>query len=345
MASNSNNRRWPAEWEPQSAILLTWPHAHTDWKDILDEVEQTYFDLARAILTTQNLILSCEDATRLVTVNATLQPYAEAHNTQLRCYRVPADDTWTRDHGPVSLIENEERILLDFRFNAWGDKFAANKDDKINRELAAQEAFGKTHLRQVALILEGGSIESDGQGTLLTTSTCLLNPSRNAGMFKTELEQILQETLGVKHILWLENGHLAGDDTDAHIDTLARFIDPGTICYVRCDDPKDEHFLSLSNMENELKHFRTPTGEAYRLIPLPMPEAIYEQEQRLPATYANFLITNHQVLVPVYGVPQDSAALTTLGNCFPHRDIVPIQCNSLIKQHGSLHCITMQISL
>jgi agmatine deiminase len=252
---------------------------------------------------------------------------------------IPTNDTWARDFGPITIEENGVPVLLDFTFTGWGEKFAAEKDNAVNRKLLAAGAFGATALRTVDLILEGGSIESDGQGTLLTTTECLLNPNRNPHLSREQIEERLQTELGVKNILWLQHGHLIGDDTDAHIDTLARLCPDKTIVYVACDDPEDEHFASLKAMEKELEQF-----SGYRLLPLPWPGAKYDSAgQRLPATYANYLVINGAVLVPTYNDPADSEALEVIGKAFSDREIIGIDCSTLIRQHGSLHCITMQI--
>jgi len=299
--------------------------------------------IAETILVDQDLIISCEDIGQLEILSRQLGHVADQNRTHLHLYQVPADDTWARDHGPITVIRDGRPVLLDFRFNAWGDKYAASKDDAINQQLNAAGAFGNAHLEQINFILEGGSIESDGQGTLLTTSRCLLNPQRNPDKTQNDIEAELTLRLGTDRILWLNHGYLAGDDTDAHIDTLARFCDDNTICYVQCQDPQDEHFETLSKMERELKAFRNRSGKPYRLVPLPMVTAINENGKRLPATYANFLITNNSVLMPAYDTPEDDTALATLQACFPNRQIIAINCRPLIRQHGSLHCITMQI--
>lgn len=338
-----NETLLPAEWAPQSAVMLTWPHAETDWAPILPAVEQVYRDLAREIGLRQKVLISCQDASRLPAVREYLLGCGVAQENFL-LFQVPADDTWARDHGPITVHKNNRPVLLNFRFNAWGGKYGSSKDDRINRELYNQGAFGSTPMEDIPFILEGGSIESDGQGTLLTTSACLLTDTRNAELDQAQIEEQLKQYLGVTRVLWLHHGHLAGDDTDSHIDTLARFCDPETICYVQCQDPADPHYGALQAMEKELQAFRTAEGKPYRLVPLPMPQAQYSPEgERLPATYANFLIMNQAVLVPVYGVPEDKPALDALATCFPTREIVAIDCRALIEQHGSLHCVTMQI--
>lgn len=347
-------RYFPAEWAPQSAIMLTWPHQGTDWHDMLAEVEEVYFAIAKAVLKHQALLISCEDAAILERVEGELSPFAQAHQQTLKCYLVPADDTWARDHGPISIIEDGQPRLLDFEFNAWGDKFASSKDNEISRKLKQAGTFSNTQLASIPFILEGGSIESDGEGSLLTTEHCLLTETRNLDTHaaqqadkqasKALIETQLKRTLGVEQVLWLSQGYLIGDDTDAHIDTLARFCPDSTICYMQCLDSEDEHFVPLQKMEQELAQFRNSKGQPYHLQALPLPEAIYFEGRRLGATYANFLITNHSVLVPVYGVEQDQQALDTIAKCFPEREIVGINCSALIKQNGSLHCITMQLT-
>ncbi len=288
----------------------------SDWSPILAEVRHTVQTIIEAIERFQPVILIRPDK-----------------------WDLPTNDTWARDFGPITIEEDGRPVLLDFTFTGWGGKFAAEKDNAVSRKLHAAGAFGTTPLRTVDLVLEGGSIESDGQGTLLTTTECLLNPNRNPHLSREQIEEQLKSELGVSTILWLEHGYLAGDDTDAHIDTLARLCPDKTIVYVACDDPADEHFAPLKAMEQELEQFA-----GYRLLPLPWPGAKYDSEgHRLPATYANYLVINGAVLVPTYNDPADSLALEVVGKAFPDREIIGIDCSTLILQHGSLHCITMQI--
>ncbi len=263
---------------------------------------------------------------------------------RIHVYPIPTNDTWSRDFGPITVAQNGTARLLDFGFNGWGLKFAANQDNQVNRRLSEQGVFGSIPMQIPGLILEGGSLESDGEGTLLTTAECLLNPNRNPHLSREEIERALSSLLGFDRFLWLENGYLAGDDTDSHIDTLARLCPNDTIVYVSCDDREDEHYEALSRMAAELKAFRTRDGKPYRLIPLPWPSAVYDEEgHRLPATYANYLIINKAVLVPVYGDSHDEEALAAVAQAFPDREIVGIDCSPLILQHGSLHCVTMQL--
>ncbi|MBS3803406.1 MAG: agmatine deiminase family protein [Oleiphilaceae bacterium] len=336
----------PAEWAPQSAVMLTWPHAGTDWIDVLDEVEPVFYEIAHATLRFEHLLVSCEDPDIVKNLQTGFNQFTAERELPGRALVVqaPADDTWARDHGPIALSGARGPRLLDFRFNAWGGKFACKKDNALNQVLAAKGAFGQTPLSKVDFILEGGSIESDGRGTLLTTSECLLATTRNHEKSRTEIEDFLKTTLGAHRVLWLNHGYLAGDDTDSHIDTLARFCAPDHIAYVHCDDPGDEHYGSLLAMAEELTEFRQDDGSPYRLTALPWPEPVYDAEgERLPATYANFLIINGAVLVPVYGVPQDEQAVATLAGIFPDREMIPVNCLPLAGQNGSLHCVTMQL--
>ena len=309
-------RRLPAEWEPQDAVLLAWPHEQTDWHPVLDRARHTFTEIIRAVERYEPVLLVRPDR-----------------------FDVPTDDTWARDFGPITIEEDGKPVLLDFTFTGWGGKFPAARDNAATRNLHRLKAFGETPLRSIDLVLEGGSIESDGEGTLLTTTACLLNPNRNPHLDRDLIEQRLRLELGVDTILWLKHGALAGDDTDAHIDTLARLCPNKTIVYVACNDPADEHYHDLKAMEEELQAF-----PGYRLLPLPWPRAIHDADgQRLPATYANYLVINGAVLVPTYNDPADAEALEVVQKAFPDREIIGIDCRTLILQHGSLHCVTMQI--
>lgn len=342
----TSERELPPEWAPQSAVMLTWPHPGTDWADILNDVEPVFEHIARTILRFEHLVISCEHVVRLQVLERELNEYAarEALTGRVIAVPAPSDDTWARDHGPIGVRTPEGVALLDFRFNAWGGKFSWEKDNALSQHLANFRAFGNTPLQPVDFILEGGSIESDGAGTLLTTSECLLSSSRNPASDRAAIEQTLAELMGADRILWLNHGYLAGDDTDSHIDTLARFCAPDHICYVACPDVADEHYSALAAMEEELQEFRQRDGSPYKLTALPWPDPVFGiGGERLPATYANFLIINGAVLLPVYGVPQDDQAVTIMAGIFPDREIIPIDCRLLIHQHGSLHCVTMQL--
>ena len=329
--------RLPAEWEPQSAIQFTFPHEDSDWLPILAEVEQCFARIIETVTRYQKALVVCKNMEKTRTILRGCQ------QANLTLVELPSNDTWARDHGGITIFENEEPVLLDFIFNGWGLKFAADKDNLITERLYEKGIFKVKKLLKTGLALEGGGIESDGQGTLLTTAECLLSPNRNPHLTKKQINNRLKKLFGVKRVLWLNYGYLAGDDTDSHIDTLARLCDKHTIAYIKCDDETDEHFEALKAMESELKAFYTEEGEPYNLVALPMADACFDEDgQRLPATYANFLIINGAVLVPTYDVPQDENALEILRGCFPDREVIGLDCRPLIWQHGSLHCITMQ---
>lgn len=331
----------PAEWYPQSGVQLTWPHAQTDWAYLLPEVQACFLQLAREIAQRELLLIVTPEPEHVATFIA-----PEINMKNVRFLKCETNDTWARDHGAITRIDNAAPVLLDFMFNGWGLKFASDKDNLITRRAVEAHAINGRYENRLNFILEGGAIESDGMGTLLTTSECLLSPNRNGAMTKVEIEEYLKSTFHLQQVLWLDHGYLAGDDTDSHIDTLARFCSPSTIAYVRCTDVNDEHYEALKGMEEQLQSFRTLSGEPYRLLALPMADEIVEEGQRLPATYANFLIINGAVLYPTYGQPtNDQKAKEVLQGAFPHNEIIGIDCRSLIKQHGSLHCVTMQYPL
>ena len=330
-------RRLPAEWEPQSAVQFTFPHADSDWGPVLEAVTPCFVACIETVSRYEQVLVICDSVERVRPL------LAGAVQDRLILVELPSNDTWARDHGAITILEDGRPVLLDFFFNGWGLKFPADRDNLLTRRLAERNVFKTSKMYRPGLVLEGGGIESDGRGTLLTTAECLLSPNRNPHLSRQELESELCRWLGAERMLWLQHGYLAGDDTDSHIDTLARFCDPDTIAYVVCDRPEDEHYLELQKMEVELEAFLTPAGEPYRLVPLPLPSPIFAADgHRLPATYANFLIINDAVLAPVYGTPEDETAIRQLENTFPDRTVIPVNCRSLIEQHGSLHCISMQ---
>lgn len=334
------NVRLPAEWEIQDGVLLSWPHEGTDWAYMLDDVRPVFADIIHHITRFERVLLTTPS------IRAT-ESYLQERNIALdkvTLCELPNNDTWARDFGPVTVIFNNKPILLDFGFNGWGLKFPAHYDNQITRALKQSGAL-LPNMNTVGLIFEGGSIESDGLGTILTTTQCLLSANRNPQLSQSDIEQALSSLLGAKRILWLHHGYLAGDDTDSHIDTLARICPNNTIVYQRCDNPTDEHYEELQLMERELQAFTAPDGSPYNLLPLPWPKARFdEQAHRLPATYANFLIINSAVLVPTYqDTENDSLALSCIQQAFPGREIIGIDCLPLIEQHGSLHCVTMQL--
>ena len=337
--------RFPAEWEPQSAVLIAWPHADTDWSAHLGEVEETYIALVAAITRFEPVVICVADDDVQAYARARLAS-ARIDMDRVRFAEVAYDDTWLRDSGPITLRAGNEFRLLDFRFTGWGGKFDASRDDLLVKGLSKSGIFLNYKTQDVDFALEGGAIDTDGAGSLLTTWRCL--NERHPDATRDELSSKLAQWLRQDRVLWLEHGYLEGDDTDAHIDTLARFASANSIVYQGCDDPDDSHFIELQAMAAELAELRTRDGGPYRLFDLPWPTPIIDDGRRLAASYANFLIINGAVLMPAYGItPEDrridDAAAAVLSAAFPDREIVPVPCRSLIWQNGSLHCITMQL--
>ena len=331
-------RRLPAEWEKQAGVLMAWPHPGTDWEPWLEMVIPVYLEIIKAIVPYEKVVLVGPDKKA---IEETLSRHGLSENIIVS--EILNNDTWARDFGPIGVYEGDEVLLLDFGFNGWGLKFPSNHDNQITQHLVKKQVMKDTLLIP-GLILEGGSIESDGQGTLLTTTECLLNPNRNPHLSKEQIEEQLERWLGARKVLWLDHGYLAGDDTDSHIDTLARLCPGQQILYVTCSDEKDEHYPALKALEEQLATFTDQEGKPFKLVGLPWPSACFAEDgERLPATYANFLFINEAVLVPTYGVPEDEAALKIFEEAFPARKIIAINCRVLIEQHGSLHCITMQL--
>jgi len=333
--------RWPAEWEPQSAILLAWPHEGTDWAPRLAAVEATYAQLIRAITARQRVLLCVADAAVKARATACISQ-AGAQLSRVSMAQVAYDDTWLRDSGPLCLRHEDARTtLLDFRFTGWGGKYGAGRDDALIAALHAQGVFRSSAIQRIDFALEGGAVETDGEGTLLSTWTCL--HERHPDLGRGAVEAVLLKSLRQQRVLWLDSGHLEGDDTDAHIDTLARFADRSTIIYQACDDPTDSHFDVLNAMAAEIQALRDADGRPYKTLALPWARPILDGDRRLAASYANFLIINGAVLMPAYDDPADAAAAEVLRQAFPDREVVPISCRSLIWQNGSLHCISMQL--
>jgi agmatine deiminase len=333
-------RRLPAEWEEQDGILIAWPHDKSDWYPHLDRVLPVFEEIVTQISRYELVVVVAPDPHE---VSLKLNK-AGAVMERIKVFALGTNDTWTRDFGPITIFENEKPLLLDFGFNGWGLKFPSDLDNRVTRNLHEAGLFPSASLKTTGMILEGGSIESDGQGTILTTAECLLQANRNPHLSQKEIEYCLAELLGANHFLWLHHGFLAGDDTDSHIDTLARLCPNNVILHVMCDDPDDEHFDSLVKMSEELHSFRTKEGTPYELVPLPWPAPLYDENgERLPATYANFLIINNAVLVPTYRDKADETARAVIQKVFPLHKIIGIDSLPLIQQRGSLHCITMQI--
>ena len=332
--------RLPAEWEKQGFVQLTWPHKDSLWYEV-EKVQACYTQIAKAILRFEPLVIVGRDVAE---IQADLRRNGLASMKGIRFVEAPINDTWARDHGAISVHgDNGEKVILDFVFNGWGLKFAADMDNQITRRMFDSQAFAAdVQYRDMRpFVLEGGSIDCDGAGTLMATSECLCSLNRNEYLTRDQIETRLKEVFGLQRILWLDHGGIAGDDTDSHVDILARFCGPDTIAYTSCDDPADENYAPLLAMEEQLRTFRTLDGKPYRLIPLPLPEPLYLDDYRLPASYSNFLIINGAVLMPGAGTLLDQVAADQLRAAFRGREVITIDCRALLSGHGGLHCITM----
>lgn len=333
--------RFIAEWEGKPKVLMALPEPDTDWNYMLEEARDQYRRLVEA-LTGKGIpvILLCHDS------ESAGDLLSSCDKNNLRLVKAEYNDTWTRDYGPLGVFREERFRLLDFGFNGWGLKFAADKDNLVNLCLHNTGIYPPlTYRNERDFILEGGSVDTDGEGTLLTTTRCLCSPNRNGGKTRGELNEILRERLGVSHVLWLDYGALEGDDTDSHIDTLARLAPGDTILYTGCRNFDDPQFEGLLRMRAQLEMFRTMEGNPFNLIELPLPDPIHDENgQRLPATYSNYLVIGDYVFMPTYSQPaNDELACRTVRIAFPDHEVVPVDCRALIRQHGSLHCATMQI--
>lgn len=335
------------EWEKPSAILLALPHKNSDWNYILQEAQDQCRRIVEALLSRGEevllLVKDTEDATVI---------FKREDLEKISLLEITTNDTWTRDYGPISVANEgdlkEQTLLLDFGFNGWGLKFAADSDNLVNLEMSEMGLFADGSYQNLrSFILEGGSVETDGKGSLLTTTRCLLSPNRNGSLSKRHIEDYLSLWLGTPNILWLDHGYLPGDDTDSHIDTLCRFAPDDTILYTGTSDKNNPLYGELEEMRGQLSTFRNTSGHHFNLIELPLPDQILDEDGKpLPATYANYLTTSKAVYMPVYGQPlNDERACMTLAAVFPDKEIVPLDCRTLILQHGSLHCSTMQIPL
>jgi agmatine/peptidylarginine deiminase len=309
------------EWEKQKFVQLVLPHKNTDWNCCLKEALEIFKTIAFTIAEYEKVLLCYQDVTILEGFEHPNFKYRKVEN----------NDTWVRDFGAISIKKRGRIQLLDFVFNGWGLKFPSNLDNQVSKSLF-------NNLKSYNFVLEGGSIDTNGE-VLLTNTQCLLEKNRNYPMSKKSIEKFLKKTLKVKKVIWLNHGFLEGDDTDSHIDTLARFVNKNSIVYHKCYDKNDIHYQELEKMEKELQKTN------FNLIPLPLPTPIYFKGERLPASYVNFLIINGAVLLPIYNCKYDTEVIKIFTKLFPNRKIIPIDANTLIKQHGSIHCVTKEYYL
>ncbi len=332
--------RKPAEWEKQDAVMIAWPHSGTDWSDAMRRIIPVYKSLAQIIASRQILWILCHEESAVKT------DLGKTDLSNIRFIKIPFNDTWVRDYGPFVIYEHDMPALLDYQFNGWGGKYEAELDNRVLSVLYERGYFSEHTLyrNRLDFVLEGGAIETDGRGLMMATERSILSSGRNAVCGMETVALRMKNDMGIKKIHWLHNGWMEGDDTDGHIDMFARFADPETICYVRCEDEKDLHFPVLNKMEEEMQDIRGVDDSPFRLLPLPMPEPVYSSTgSRLPASYANFLIMNDAVIMPFYGCRADGEAREVLSEAFPGREITGIDAMPLIEQGGSVHCATMQL--
>ena len=343
MTTQRNTYYLPAEYQKQMAVMLTWPHTQNPWAD-LNTIEPVLVEITYHIARYQTVLITHLNDPHYEAIISLLKKRGVNLN-RVFFHEAQSDDIWIRDYGPLTVYKNKRLHLLNFQFNGWGNKYPLANDNNLIERLHVKNALGNIPLERVNMVLEGGSIEVDGYGTLLTTRRCLLEKNRNPHLNEKQIEEQLKKYFGITRVFWLDHGYLEGDDTDGHIDTLVRFTER-TITYMQCTDRKDTHFPEFNAMEKQLKSWINYHAKPYDLIPLPWPKPVYSKidGRRLPASYANFLIINDAVLVPIYNDPADIQALARLNACFPQRTIIPINCIPLLEGGGSLHCITMQIS-
>lgn len=335
--------RWPAEWEAHEATWLSWPHNRETWPRQLAAVERAFVAMARALCGREKVCITVQDSAMADSVHATLIREGMDPGANVGCYVVPTNDAWIRDHGPVFLVRDSgmtrERAVMDFGYNAWGGKYPPwDCDEKVSRRMA-----GLLGLQRFAnpAVIEAGSIEGNGQGTLITTDSCLLNSNRGPGRTRDFLESMLRASLGVEHVLWLDS-EIVGDDTDGHVDNLARFVASDVVVTVVEEDAHDPNYEPLRKNLARLRAAGEDSGRKLSIATLPMPPPVFVGGMRCPASYANFYIANEVVLLPTFGTPSDARAIAILEELLPGRDVVGIPARDLVVGLGSVHCLTQQ---
>ncbi|MGE0441775.1 MAG: agmatine/peptidylarginine deiminase [Gemmatimonadales bacterium] len=333
--------RMPAEWEPHRGTWLSWPHRESSWPGKFEPVPRAFAEIVRHLVPREEVHINVGDEDLEAGAERVLRD-AGVPTERVFFHRHPTNDAWCRDHGPIYLVRDHgihERMIVDWGYNAWGGKYPPfEDDDRIPSRIA--EEFGLPVVLP-GIVMEGGSIDVNGAGTLLTTESCLLNPNRNPELSRTDIEAYLKAYLGVRHILWLGDG-IEGDDTDGHVDDLTRFVDPHTVVTVVEDDPADANYRPLRENLERLRTMKDQDGRPLNVVTLPMPRPMYQDDQRLPASYANFYLANGVVLMPAYDPERDEIARATLAKCLPDRTVIPIDCTDLVWGLGAIHCVTQQ---
>jgi agmatine deiminase len=350
----------PPEWASHQACYLVWPHNRDTWPGKFEMIPPVYADMVAAIAQFEPIRLMVNDEAQIPEIRAMIRTSARAQSyraaaraqnydedatiSRIEIFHLPTNDSWARDHGPIFVnrikgSDGPTQLALDWRFNSWGQKYGAfDLDDVVPQKLGSRYNF---EVIEPGIVLEGGSVDVNGAGSLLTTESCLLNPNRNPDLSRTEIEDYLKTYLGVTNILWLGDG-IAGDDTDGHIDDLARFVAPDTIVTVLEDDPADANYKVLQENLNRLQTMRDQNNQPFKIETLPMPPALIHEDTRMPASYANFYIANNAVMIPTFNCPQDAIASAKLATLFPNRQIVSIPSTDLVWGLGSVHCLTQQ---
>jgi agmatine deiminase len=331
--------RMPAEWEPHSGTWLTWPHNLETWPDQdMQQVETEFLSIIQPLAKDESVHILVNDEEMKGSVTSTLNDNkVEMKNIFL--HDIPTNDSWIRDYGPNFIIQRDGNVATnDWDFDSWGRKYKWELDDLAGTVIAEELGF---HHFKPEIVLEGGAIEVNGAGTCVTTKSCILNPNRNNGISSEDMETVLKDYLGISKVIWL-HGEMEGDDTNGHIDNLARFVNPTTMVCAVEEDENDPNYPCLKKNFDRLKTATDQDDKALKIIALPMPGHIGSPSERLPASYANFYIANHSVLVPVYNHPNDKQALAILSPLFPEREIIPIPSTTLIWGLGGVHCLTKQ---
>jgi agmatine deiminase len=328
----------PPEWARHRGTWLSWPHKEASWPGKFEVVPRIFAEIVRHLAPGEEVHINVADGTMEEEARSVLRSAGVATDNVF-FHHNPTNDAWCRDHGPIFVSRGREQLILDWGYNAWGDKYPPyDLDDAIPTRIG--EEFGIPVIHP-GMILEGGSIDVNGEGTLLTTEACLLNRNRNPELSREDIERNLKDFLGVRHVLWLGDG-IEGDDTDGHVDDLTRFVDSRTVVTVLEDDPTDPNHAVLTENLERLQGMVDQDGTPLRILTLPMPRPLWYEGQRLPASYANFYIGNQVVLMPAYDPERDGIAARVLQECFPTRHVVSVDCSDLVWGLGAFHCVTQQ---
>ncbi len=334
--------RMPAEWEPQEAIWLSWPHNQETWPGAFDGIPYIFAEIARHVSESQLVRINVANELMADEVRQSLNN-AKVNVDNVRFHYNPTNDAWVRDHGPIYVVRDvngqRERAITNWAYNSWGGKYPPfDLDNAVPSRISSEfQEFAFSP----SMVLEGGSIDANGEGTLLTTTSCLLNKNRNPSLSQLEIENRLKEFLGVSKILWLGEG-IVGDDTDGHIDDITRFVSPNMIVTAIEENFSDDNYIPLQQNREQLQGMSDHNGNSFQIVSLPMPDPVFFENERLPASYANFLICNAKILVPTYRCEQDQTALGILSELFPTREVVGIDCTDLVWGLGAIHCVTQQ---